>query len=108
MTKVWVVPYAWNGSLQGVEVFDDYEKAKGFVDELKVEHSKEERLDFFIRCVNKTKEKQMGQTVDEIMRAYGEVPIEDRTRNINVIYQLRFLQNIASTLERIEKQLGGK
>ena len=49
-----------------------------------------------------------GQTVDEIMRAYGEVEIEDRTSNINVIYILRFLQNIASTLERIEEKLGGK
>lgn len=47
----------------------------------------------------------MGQTVDDIMHDYGKVPIEDRTSNINVIYQLRFLQNIASTLERIEKKL---
>lgn len=46
----------------------------------------------------------MGQTVDDIMRDYGKVAIEDRTSNINVIYILRFLQNIASTLERIEKQ----
>jgi len=47
----------------------------------------------------------MGQTVDEIMRDYGKVEIEDRTSNINIIYQLRFLQNIASTLERIEEKL---
>ena len=51
MTKVYVVPYAWDGSLQGVEVFDDYEKAKEFVSELEKEHTKEERLDLFIRCV---------------------------------------------------------
>jgi len=47
-----------------------------------------------------------GQTVYDIMRDYGKVPIDDRTRDCNVIYQLRFLQNIASTLERIEEKLG--
>ena len=48
---------------------------------------------------------QKGQTVDDIMRDYKEVSLDDRTSDINVIYQLRFLQNIASTLERIEEKL---
>jgi len=48
---------------------------------------------------------QRGQTVDEIMSDYRKVEVENRTSNINVIYILRFLQNIASTLERIEEQL---
>ena len=48
---------------------------------------------------------QRGQTVDEIMHDYRKVQVEDRTSNLNEIYMLRFLQNIASTLERIEEQL---
>ena len=44
------------------------------------------------------------QTVRDIMADYEKVPIDDRTRFLNTIYMLRFLQNIAATLERIEKQ----
>jgi len=46
-----------------------------------------------------------GQTVDDIMADYRKVPMSIRSNKINEIYQLRFLQNIASTLERIEEQL---
>jgi len=44
------------------------------------------------------------QTVRDIMADYKKVPIDDRTSGLNEIYMLRFLQNIAATLERIEKQ----
>jgi len=43
------------------------------------------------------------QTVRDIMTDYKKVPVDDRTRGLNAVYQLRFLQNIAATLERIEK-----
>jgi len=45
------------------------------------------------------------QTVRDIMADYKKVPIDDRDSSLNRIYMLRFLQNIASTLERIEEQL---
>lgn len=48
------------------------------------------------------------QTVRDIMADYKKVPVDERPPNLNRIYMLRFLQNIAATLERIEKQLGGK
>ena len=47
----------------------------------------------------------MQQTVRDIMSDYRKVPVEDRTKGINAIYQLRFLQNIAATLERIEEKI---
>ena len=43
-------------------------------------------------------------TVRDIMSDYKKVPVDDRTDSLNTIYMLRFLQNIAATLERIEKQ----
>lgn len=53
--KVWVVPYAYEEhgvdimALQGVQAFDNQEKAEEFVEELKKEHHK--RLDLFIQHV---------------------------------------------------------
>lgn len=53
--KVWVVPYAYEvgeyglPGLMGVEVFDDKEKAKQFVDFLKKDHADKKCLDFFIQ-----------------------------------------------------------
>ena len=48
--KVWVVPYAYEGFLQGVEVFDDKEKEKAqqFADEIHRKYEDRE-VDFFIQ-----------------------------------------------------------
>ena len=46
--KVWIVRYAYEGGLMGLEVFDSYEKAKIFLEMIKKEHAREEGFYFFV------------------------------------------------------------
>ena len=48
--RVWVVPYVYDGGLQGVVVFDTEEKAQEFADYLHKRYDKR-NLDMFIQHI---------------------------------------------------------
>jgi len=47
MEKVWVVPFAYKGRLEGVKVFSEESKAQKFMEELRKDYDDPSKLDLF-------------------------------------------------------------